>query len=104
MEVSQVDAFLYAGSRTQIRVYVNVLINGGIMSPTLDLISSFTHNPNGWKNRIPTGYRVGSSVNPGELLPVNSLNNLDLTKNEIRFDWRLRAGGFGLESLKEYFE
>jgi hypothetical protein len=104
MEVSQVDAFLYAGSRTQIRVYVNVLLNGGIMSPTLDLISSFTHNPNGWKNRIPTGYRVGSSVNPGELLPVNSLNNLDLTKNEIRFDWRLRAGGFGLESLKEYFE
>jgi hypothetical protein len=104
MEVSQVDAFLYAGSRTQIRVYVNVLINGGIMSPTLDLISSFTHTPNGWIKRIPTGYRVGSASNPGELLPVNSFNSLDLAKNEIRFDWRLRAGGFGLESLKEYFE
>lgn len=104
MEVSQVDAFLYAGSRTQIRVYVNVLINGGIMSPMLELISSFTHNPGGWTNRIPNGYRVGSAINPDELLPVNSNNNLDLRKNEIRFDWRLRAGGFGLESLKEYFE
>jgi hypothetical protein len=119
MEVAQVDAFLYAGIYTQIRVYVNVLINGGIMSPKLDLISTFGHNADIWAtakrdpkiypndatqlpHRLPFGYRLGAE--PNERLPVNTLNGLDLRKNEIRYDWRLRTGGSGLESIKEFFE
>jgi hypothetical protein len=102
MEVSRVDAFLYAGGKTQIRVYVNLLLNGGVMSPNLDLISTYTHTVGQWSRELPSGYRLGS--NPGELLPINVFNGLDMRRNEIRFDWRLRAGGSGLEALKRYFE
>ena len=103
MEVSRVDSFLYAGRNFQARQHVNIVINGGVMSPKLDLLTAVPRYLylNGGANYVP-GHRFGVAAN-NETPPVNPANGVPYALNEIRYDWRLRAGGPGLEVLKSYF-
>jgi hypothetical protein len=103
LEVSRVDAFLYATQAVQARVFVNLVINGGVMSPNLELLSTHANSDIGnleWR-LDDRDYRFGTQL--GEQPPVNPANGFVLNKNGINYDWRLRTGGAGLVILKEFF-
>lgn len=104
LEVSRVDAFLYATEAFQARVYVNLVINGGVMSPKVELLSAYSNsNMANLEARLEdTSFRFGVLAN-AETPPVNERNGMSLHRNAIRYDWRLRTGGKGMGVLKEFF-
>lgn len=89
-EVSRVDAFLYGHDRITWRAYGNFLINGGFVGYQAALLST-----------VP--YRMFHNGVPARI-PVNGRNSMPANQNVIRYDWRLRAGGQGFESLKMLFD
>jgi hypothetical protein len=90
-EVAQVDAFLYGHDQIMYRSYGNFVINGGFVGLKAALIAAAPV-------RI---FRLKSA--PAEI-PINPRNNESLSTSIIRYDWRLRAGGAGFESLKALFD
>ncbi len=89
-EVSRVDAFIYGHDLITWRSYGNYLINGGFVGYKAALLST-----------VP--YRIYHNGAPATI-PINSRNNMPADQNVIRYDWRLRAGGAGFESLKLLFD
>lgn len=85
-EVNQVDAYLYAGKLMTWRSYSNVVLNGGFMSPKGSIVSS-----------VPE-----KAVGRTDLKP-NARTGLPVDQNLVRYDWRLRIGGGGFETLKTKF-
>jgi hypothetical protein len=104
LEVSRVDAFLYATEAFQARVYVNLVINGGVMSPKVEMFSAYANSSLGnLESRLEDStFRFGR-VDQMERPALNERNGLTLHRNAIRYDWRLRTGGKGLGVLKEFF-
>ena len=72
------------------RSYGNYLVNGGFVGYKAALLST-----------VP--YRIAHNGVPA-VLPINPRNNMPANRNVIRYDWRLRAGGPGFESLKALFD
>ena len=93
VEVNRVDAYIYAQAVLQWRAFANILLNGGFMSPRGGIVSSapyrIFHNPAG------LGV-VNWAVNPR--------NGLKPLQNMIRYDYRLRTGGAGFETIKSFFD
>ncbi len=90
-EVGRVDAFLYGHDAIAWRSYANFLINGGFVGYKAALLST-------------TPYRWFHHTNKSLAVPNNPRNGMPANLNVIRYDWRLRAGGAGFESLKLLFE
>lgn len=98
VEVSRVDAYIYAQELFSWRAYGNILLNGGFMSP---------HG--GIAARVPEAF-TDKRLNPTpgvmkvENFALNPRNGMPVDKNVIRYDYRLRVGGSGFETLKGYFD
>lgn len=90
-EVGRIDAFLYGHDAIAWRSYGNFLINGGFVGYKAALVST-----------VP--YRWYHHVNKSLAIPNNPRNGMPANMNVIRYDWRLRAGGAGFESLKLLFD
>lgn len=90
-EVGRIDAFLYGHDTIAWRSYGNFLINGGFVGYKAALVST-----------VP--YRWFHHVNKALPIPNNPRNGIPANINLIRYDWRLRAGGSGFESLKLLFD
>ena len=91
IEVNRIDAYLYAQRILIWRSYANFLINGGFMSPIVSLVSSYPRS---------------IFFNHQGVTPPNNPRTpgLDSSINVIRYDYRLRAGGKGFETVKEFFD
>ena len=89
IEVNRVDAFLYAQKVFVWRSYANFLINGGFMAPKASLVSS-----------VPRRIYLNNTID----IPINPRNGLKADQNIIRYDYRLRSGGKGFETVKEFFD
>jgi len=93
VEVNRVDAYIYAQAVLQWRAFANILLNGGFMSPRGGIVSS-------------APYRIFHD--PAGLGTVNWANNprngLKPQQNMIRYDYRLRTGGAGFETIKSFFD
>ncbi len=92
MEVNRVDAFIYAQNNLQWRAYANVLLNGGYMAPYSGIMSTAPYRT----TMNTTNAAINWALNPRNGLPV--------TRNVIRYDYRLRVGGAGFETIKSYFD
>jgi hypothetical protein len=75
--------------------YGNLLINGGFMGFQAALVSTYPTRI--FHNQVTAtkGILVNEIINPR--------NGLNARQNVIRYDYRLRAGGPGFETLKEFF-
>ena len=91
LEVNRVDAYIYAQDLVSWRAYGNILLNGGFMSPKGGLV---TRAPQATYEQRPDLNQF--APNPRNGMPIN--------QNVIRYDYRLRIGGGGLETLKAYFD
>jgi hypothetical protein len=92
MEVNRVDAFIYAQNNLQWRAYSNILLNGGYMAPYSGITST-------------APYRVTlNAENAAINWAPNPRNGLPVNRNVIRYDYRLRVGGAGFETIKSYFD
>ena len=93
VEVNRVDAYIYAQAVLQWRAFANILLNGGFMSPRGGIVSSapyrIFHDPAGLGT-------VNWAINPR--------NGLKPQQNMIRYDYRLRTGGAGFETIKSFFD
>lgn len=87
-EVSRVDAYLYSQKVVSWRSYQNLLLNGGFMSPEGGFVAAVPHHM--WHRA--SEYKI------------NPRNKLDAYRSEIRYDYRLRVGAGGFETLKTYFD
>ena len=92
MEVDRVDAFIYAQNNLAWYVYANILLNGGFMAPYSVVLSAIPYHIT--RNGANAG--INWAVNPRNGMPVN--------ENVIRYDYRLRVGGAGFETIKSYFD
>jgi hypothetical protein len=110
MDVSRVDAFLFAGDGLVWRNHGNWLLNGGFISPKAAMSSKIQQATGSWWC-TPGGAKVfdaplsspdGCGSKPAVL--VNPRNGLPTHTNVIRFDYRLRAGGPGYESIRSLFD
>ncbi|MCX6129625.1 MAG: hypothetical protein NTX25_11240 [Proteobacteria bacterium] len=88
-EVNRVDAFIYGHDLIAWRSYGNYLINGGFVGYKAALLSTVPYRTHSLASSVKT-------INPRNGMPAN--------RNVIRYDWRLRAGGAGFESLKALFD
>lgn len=92
MEVSRVDAFIYAQNNFAWRAYGNILLNGGFMAPYSGVLTS-------------APYRVSNDgTNAAINWAPNPRNGMPLNRNVIRYDYRLRVGGDGFETIKSFFD
>lgn len=91
IEVNRVDAFIYAQKNLAWRSYANILLNGGYMAPYSGVVAT-------------APYRIYHHVENKRNWVPNPRNGLPVTQSVIRYDYRLRVGGAGFETLKSYFE
>jgi len=96
MEVNRVDAYLYAHKLITWRSFANLVLNGGFMGYKANLVSSI---PRSIYHRFYQDKRPLIEIKN----LINPRNNHTPTQNEIRYDYRLRVGGPGFETLKEFF-
>ncbi|MBC7532308.1 MAG: hypothetical protein H7318_12070 [Oligoflexus sp.] len=89
-EVNRVDAYLFAQSRISWRAYNSILLNGGFMSPVGGFVSTVPANT----------YQRGDLVD----FALNPKNGQSVNQNLVRYDYRLRIGGGGFETIKSYFD
>lgn len=89
-EVAQVDAYLYSQTVVSWRAYGNIVLNGGFMTPKGGFVTTL---PGLTWNRAD---RVNLAPNPRNGMPVNL--------NLVRYDYRLKIGGGGFETLKTFFD
>ncbi|MBM4253787.1 MAG: hypothetical protein FJ146_17610 [Deltaproteobacteria bacterium] len=92
IEVNRVDAFIYAQRNLQWRSYANILLNGGYMAPYSGVMSTAPYRT--------TIHSENAAIN----WALNPRNGLPVTRNVIRYDYRLRVGGGGFETVKSYFD
>lgn len=86
VEVARVDAFLYAAIKLEWYAYGAFVLNGGFVAPESTIICSTCDTSN------------------ASLDIINPRNGMPAFYNTIRYDYRLRVGGEGFESLKAFFE
>jgi hypothetical protein len=91
IEVNRVDAFIYAQKNLAWRSYANILLNGGYMAPYSGVVAT-------------APYRIFNHAENNRNWAPNPRNGLPVTQSVIRYDYRLRVGGAGFETLKSYFE
>jgi hypothetical protein len=91
IEVNRVDAFIYAQKNLAWRSYANILLNGGYMAPYSGVVAT-------------APYRIYHHAENKRNWAPNPRNGLPVTQSVIRYDYRLRVGGAGFETLKSYFE
>jgi hypothetical protein len=92
VEVNRIDAYLYANSHIVWRSYGNLLLNGGMMGYQAALIASYPYN---------IFHKRNTPAISGDI--INPRNGVSAKQNLVRYDYRLRAGGPGFETLKEFF-
>jgi hypothetical protein len=108
VEVSRVDAYLYSGKKLQWRAFNAINLNGGFMAPEADILSSipakigrafYLSNPTSFT------YPAVSKAQFFEWLVSKQAADplFEPRRNMIRYDYRLRVGGSGFETLKESF-
>jgi hypothetical protein len=90
-EVAQVDAFLYGHDQIIYRSYGNFVINGGFVGLKAAMIAATPHE-------------IYHALPATTVTPINPRNGVSSRTSIIRYDWRLRAGGAGFESLKVLFD
>lgn len=105
IDVQRVDAFLFANDAIVWRAHGNWLLNGGFITPKAAMTSRMQKETGGFwfagnldaPGSIPNfgGLKRAELINPRNMLPSHT--------NVIRFDYRLRAGGVGFESIRELF-
>ncbi|RZA26169.1 MAG: hypothetical protein EOP10_04495 [Proteobacteria bacterium] len=91
MEVVRVDAYLYSQKIITWRSYSSLLLNGGFMTPKGGFVSSMPeliYNNSSWKGKVQT----------------NARNGIAPEQNQIRYDFRLRIGAGGFDTLKTFFD
>ena len=91
-EVGRIDAYVYGGELVAYRSFGNFLINGGVTGAKVALLASSPDRFATLYDRLP------------DPLPVNAHNGLPGTISIVRYDYRLRAGGPGFETLKSLFD
>jgi hypothetical protein len=77
------------------RSYANLLINGGFMGYQAALVATYPYRIYHNQVNAPGGILTREIINPR--------NGMNARQNVIRYDYRLRAGGPGFETLKEFF-
>ncbi len=108
MDVVRVDAFLFATEGLVWHSHGNWLLNGGFISPNAALTSRMQAETGTWwctdpsKTDLPDAIPTQCGKRPAIL--VNPRNELPSHTNVIRYDYRLRAGGTGFESIRGLFE
>jgi hypothetical protein len=108
MDVVRVDAFLFASEGLVWHSHGNWLLNGGFISPNSALTSKMQAETGTWwctspnKTDLPDAIPKQCGKRPAIL--INPRNELPSHTNVIRYDYRLRAGGTGFESIRGLFE
>lgn len=124
IDVARVDSYFYASRALVWRSFDAFLLNGGFMAPNVFMTSKAQHATGNWwkNNRNEVGFNTGleindrlgfpwmtevSAINPtlnAMIVRKNPRNGVESHTNVIRYDYRLRAGGQGFESLRSFFK
>ncbi len=112
IDVSRVDAYLLAETLVW-RAYLSLHLNGGFMAQRVVLLSnSQTSNGQAYigsahddlSNHMAAFPWFDPDGDPRYKAAVNPRNGLSLSYNLISYDFRLRAGGPGYETVKKMFD
>jgi hypothetical protein len=104
IEVSRLDAYVFANVAFVWQAWGNLLLNGGYMSPHSVLSSATQITTGTWwcsnPNRRDAATAVPNSCGTKNEVLINPRNGLATHTNVIRFDYRLQAGVPALEALQ----
>lgn len=101
-EVNKVEAYLYSQEMISWRSYSNILLNGGFMTPVGGFVSAVPEIV--WQREhgdVNTGVTTAAQL---ALYQKNPKNGMPVNTNYVFYDYRLRIGGGGFETLKTYFD
>jgi hypothetical protein len=104
IEVSRLDAYVFANVAFVWQAWGNLLLNGGYMSPHSVLSSATQITTGTWwcssPNRRDAVTAVPNGCGTKNQVLINPRNGLATHTNVIRFDYRLQAGVPALEALQ----
>jgi hypothetical protein len=106
IDVARLDAFLFSNESLVWHAHGNWLLNGGFVSPKTAMTSIIqAETGSNWcGGGLDAPDEVPDGCNLRKAILINPRNGLASHTNVIRFDYRLRSGAPGFDSIRPLFD